>query len=379
METIAASFFQIRRKEEIMLKPIYINGIHSIAPQACFENGFFDKELDHSPKSNLKIIPPKYTDYIAGKKLRRMTKLIRLGLVGTQKVMEDAKVKEIDSIIIATGNGNISDTQKFVNAVLDNDEKMLVPTSFVQSTNNVVAGSIALMLKSECYNMTYTHHNSSFEMALLDGLMLFEEGNVNTILLGAVDEITDENIKLRNNCNLWTKEAIDPLSIYHHTKRTSALMGESSSFFILSNQKTNDSYAELLDVDLFYYSQKNKVENRIKEFILRNDLSLAEIDLVFGGFNGVSSYDQALETIINNLFPETHIAAYKHIVGEHPSSSAFAMWMAVQNLSGKTAPKEIYYKNNSKSNHKPKHILILHKAYLSEEDYGLILLKKICS
>jgi 3-oxoacyl-(acyl-carrier-protein) synthase len=363
-----------------MPKPIYINGIHSIAPQACFENGFFDEELDHSPKINLRIIHPKYTDYIAGKKLRRMTKLMRLGLVGTQKVMNDAKVNEVDSIIIATGNGNVSDTQKFVKAVLDNGEKMLVPTAFVQSTNNIVAGSIALMLNSECYNMTYTHHDSSFEMALLDSLMLFEEAYANTILIGAIDEITDENIQLKSsNGNLWTKEAVDPLSIYHHANRTSALLGESSSFFILSNQKTDDSYAELVDVDLFYYSQKNKVEHRIKEFLLRNGLNLAEIDLVFGGFNGVSSYDQALETIINNLFPETQIAAYKRIVGEHPTSSAFAMWMAAQKLSGKTAPKEIYYKNGSKSNHKPKYVLILHKAYLSEEDYGLILLKNIYS
>ena len=377
VEIIVVLYSQKQRKELNMSKGIYINGILSIAPVPCFENGFFDSELDLSPKRFLKIIKPPYSDYIPGKKLRRMTKIIRLGLIGSQKALADAKISTVDSIVFATGNGNISDTQKFLNAILDNDEKMLVPTSFVQSTNNIVAGSIAMMLKSKGYNMTYTHHSTSFEMGLLDAIMQFEEQEAEQILVGAVDEITEENIQIRNQCDLWVKEQINPFDIFKGAGQNHAMIGESSSIFVLSNNVQENSYAKLLDVDLFYHFDKQSIENHIQAFLAKNELTSQDIDLVFGGFNGVEKYDQEQYNLITKLFPSSEIAAYKQFVGEHPTASAFALWMAAQILSGKEIPKEIYYSKNTNRTQEIKHILIIQKAYLSEEDYGLILLRKI--
>ena len=364
------------RKEARMQSKIYINGIHSIAPQACFDNGFFDKTLDQTPKNFLEVIPPKYTDYIPGKKLRRMTKVIRWGLIGAQKSMEDAHVNQIDSILAGTGNGNISDTQKFLNAILDNGEKMLVPTSFVQSTNNIVSGNIALMLKNTGYNMTYTHHSTAFEMCLLDALMQFEDKEANAILVGTTDEITLENVQLRNQCALWIKEAINPLDIFKIPAKA-AQMGESASFFVLSNKKQENTYAQLIDVDLFYLKTTDGISNRIHHFLQKNNIREDEVDLILGGFNGVKKYDQALETLLKSLFPSSSIAAFKQFVGEHPTASAFGMWMASQILSGKNIPKEIYYKHIPKEKKEIKTILIIQKAYLSEEDYGMILLRSV--
>jgi len=358
-----------------MHSKIYINGIHSIAPQPCFDNGFFDNTLDKTPKSFLEVIPPKYTDYIPGKKLRRMTKIIRWGLIGCQKAMEDAHVNQIDSIIIGTGNGNISDTQKFLNAILDNGEKMLVPTSFVQSTNNIVAGNIALMLKNTGYNMTYTHHSTAFEMCLLDALMQFEDKEANSILVGTTEEITKENVQLRNKCALWIKKAINPLDIFK-TPTTAAQMGESASFFVLSNKKQQSTYARLIDVELFYQKSSNKVSNRIHRFLQKNDIKENEIDLIIGGFNGVEKYDLPQEALLKKMFPNSPFAAFKQIVGEHPTASAFGLWVASQILSGKNIPKEIYYKHIPKEKKEIKTILIIQKAYLSEEDYGMILMQQ---
>ena len=376
-EIIVVSYSQKQRKELNMSKGIYINGMQSIAPVPCFDNGFFDSELDQNPKRFLEIIKPPYTNYIPGKKLRRMTKIIRLGLIGSQKALTDASISNIDSILVATGNGNISDTQKFLNAILDNDEKMLVPTSFVQSTNNIVAGSIAMMLKSKGYNMTYTHHSSSFEMSLLDALMQFEEHEAAQILVGAVDEITEENIKIRNQCDLWIKEKINPFDIFKGAGQNHAMIGESASFFVLSNKVQDNSYAQLMDVDLFYHFDNQSIENHIQLFLEKNKLTNQDIDLVFGGFNGVEKYDQEQFSLITKLFPSCEIASYKQFVGEHPTASAFALWMAAQILSGKKIPKEIYYSKSTNRSQEIKHILILQKAFLSEEDYGLILLKKV--
>ncbi|MCK5857673.1 MAG: beta-ketoacyl synthase chain length factor [Bacteroidales bacterium] len=360
-----------------MNSKIYINGIHSIAPQPCFENGFFDEELDTSARSFLQIIAPRYLDYIPGKKLRRMPKLIRLGLIGAQKALEDAKIHQIDSIIIGTGNGNISDTQKFINAILDNDEKMLVPTSFVQSTNNIVAGSIALMLQSKGYNMTYTHHSTSFEMSLLDAIMQFEENEVDQVLVGAIDEMTEENVKLKTQGDLWLKEPINPIGIFNNTNNKAALLGESSSFFVLSNQANDKSYAQLVDADLFYHATASNVEKTISKFIRKNNIHANDIDLILAGFNGVETYDFPQRQLLKKIFPDSNIAAFKQFVGEHPTASAFGMWMAAQILSGKPIPKEVYYKETPKNSNTIKTILIIQKAYLSEEDYGMILMRSV--
>ncbi len=358
-----------------MSKDVFVNGIHSVAPQAVFGNGFFDDELNTEPRKYLQIIAPKYTDYIPGKQLRRKTKLIRLGLVGAQRVIQDAEVDKIDAIIVGPGNGNISDTEKFLNAIIDNGERMLVPTSFVQSTPNAIPGSIAIMLKNTSYNMAYTHANTAFEMSLLDALLGIREGDFKNVMLGALDEITEENYQIRLSSQLWSEEEINPLQLFDK-EREKALIGESSSFFILSDSKSKNTYARLLDVEIFRSEGEAQSISHIESFLSRNQLENDAIDLLMSGMNSVKDYDNAQRKIIEKCFPRTPVAFYKHIVGEHPTSSAFAFWMAAQILSGKSIP-EIVMGNGQRPPENIRRILIWQKDYLSGRDHGLILLEAL--
>lgn len=56
-------------------------------------------------------------------------------------------VGKVDAIITATGLGCLADTEKFMNALMDNREQMLNPTAFIQSTFNTVGAQLALLLK----------------------------------------------------------------------------------------------------------------------------------------------------------------------------------------------------------------------------------------
>lgn len=358
-----------------MANKIYVNGINSISPQPLFDNGFFGKDFSNEKNVFLQIIAPDYKKFIPAIALRRMAKFMRMGLVSAQKAIQDSKIDKIDAIIVGSGHGNVGDTQKFLTAILDNKETMLVPTSFVQSTHNIVAGSIALANETKSYNMTYTNHSSAFEMSLLDAIMLFEEEEISSALVGGIDEITSENYQKRSNTNLWNKNQVNSLEIFSHSKHNGAILGESAAFFVLSNHHSENSYAELIDVKLEYMGIEN-IASHIQHFIIENGVSVDEIDMVIGGFNGVSDFDKPQLKIIENLFPEANIAAYKQFVGEHPTSSAFGFWLASQILKLNVIPDEVFYKKKN-DNNIVKTILIFHQAYLSDKEFAMVLLRKL--
>lgn len=356
---------------------VYINGMHSISPQPTFNNGFFDAELDNSKRDFLQIIAPNYKEYISPVKLRRMTKIIRLGLIGAIKSLEDAKQEDVDAIIVGSGYGNISDTQKFLNSIIENKERMLIPTSFVQSTHNIVSGSIALMLGNKNYNMTYTHHNLAFEMALLDAIMLIEEGSADTIMLAGIDEITQENYNSKKTAGRWRKAPINPLEIFSNTVENSCLPGESSCFFVMSKQQSENSYAYVADIEMFHKAEEIELSNHLMSFIARNNLNANDIDLIIGGFNGDSIYDNGQFDFLKSLFTSSAFAAYKQFVGEHPTASAFGLWLAAQILSGKPIDKHIWFLEKTKEQSEIKNIIIFQKSYITDGDFSMVLVQKI--
>lgn len=357
-----------------MTRKIYVNGINSISPQPSLDNGFLDGELSRDENVFLQIIAPDYKEFIPVIKLRRMSKFMRMGLMSALKSISDSNIDKIDAIIVGSGHGNIGDTHKFLTAILENKETMLVPTSFVQSTHNIVAGSIALATGNKSYNMTYTNHSSAFEMSLLDAIMLFEEGEISSALVGGIDEVTFENFQRRNNTCIWNKNKINSLEIFSHSKHNGAVLGESAAFFVLSNLKNNESYAELVDTRLVYVGIEN-ITSIIQDFISENGITADEIDLVVGGFNGVKKYDKPQSDIIENIFPKADLLAFKQFVGEHPTSSAFGFWIASQILKFNIIPAEFYFKKKNIKN-LVKTILIFQQAYLSEKDFSMVLLRK---
>ena len=165
------------------MQPVYINHIASIHP---------DPSGGEEPY--LSACEPDYKAVIANPTLRRrMSRIIKMGVACGLECMGATVPEEIGAIITATGLGCLTDTEKFLNAMIDNGERMLNPTPFIQSTFNTIGAQIALLCRIQAYNMTYVHRGLSFESALLDAMMRIAEGD-NKVLVGAVDEITPARI-----------------------------------------------------------------------------------------------------------------------------------------------------------------------------------------
>ena len=169
---------------------------------------------------------------------RRMSYVVRMGLGVAMDCIRNSSVEKVDGIVTAMGLGCLADSEKFLKNILDNNEQMLNPTPFIQSTFNTIGGQIALLTGNKCYNMTYSHRELSFESALLDCLMKLDEGDANNILVGAADEMTPTQVAIMQRMGIY-KNGVGP--------------SEGAHFFIVGNKPTNECIAV---IDGFFMGDK---------------------------------------------------------------------------------------------------------------------------
>ena len=336
----------ISQKENIN-KRIYINGSGCVSPQNTLEGFIPDFEIIETDTRFLEIQKPNYRDFINPKLLRRMSKIVRMGIVATKTAMDQAGLEKPDAILTGTGMGCQRDTEKFLNSMIENNEGLLTPTSFIQSTHNTVAGAIALGLKNHETNLTYVHRTFSFESALLDSFLLINEGKVKNILLGGFDEITEESWLIKTKIDFYRKGTSNNKELIAD-KQVGALAGEGSSFFVLSDEENSNTNAEILGTEMFYRPENsNALQERISSFLKNHSLTTNDIDLVILGYNGDAEFDKIYSKLENDLFAQNTIAYYKHLCGEYDTSSAFAMWLATGIIKENKIPDVILKKGNS--------------------------------
>ena len=124
--------------------------------------------------------------------LRRMSRLIRMGVAAGLMCLDGLSPDEVDAIVTATSLGGLEDTGKFLEEISSRNESSLNPTPFMRSTFNTVGAQIALLKGIRAYNVTYVHRGLSLESALTDAMLQIAEGRRN-VLAGAFDGITPES------------------------------------------------------------------------------------------------------------------------------------------------------------------------------------------
>jgi len=291
---------------------LFINGIGILSPQQSLAEADFTLEkLVDTPSNRLSCIEPTYSAYINPSALRRMSRIIKMGITSSKICLENAKVEMPDAIITATGLGCLDDTEKFVRSIDENNEQLLTPTPFIQSTHNTVGGQIALLLGCHSYNTTYVHRGNSFEAALIDANLLIQEKEANTILIGAIDELTN------------TSHAIlQQLEIYSSGEDLSKIAGEGSTFFLVSNEKKSTSKSKITSVVMLIGNQTlATITAAIKKALAQSTFNL----ILLGNSNEA---DDNLVTVKNTLFSGIPSISFKKYCGEYTTSTAFAVAMA---------------------------------------------------
>ena len=148
----------------------YINGIGIITPQKTYSDEGFLSEVVSYHGNVLRCATPDFKSYISPTQLRRLSRMLRIGLTSSILCLKDAGTTMPDGIITATGYGFLEETEKFLREILDRGERQLTPTSFMQGTYNALAGLVALSLKCTGYNSTYVSRGFAFENAMDDAI-----------------------------------------------------------------------------------------------------------------------------------------------------------------------------------------------------------------
>ncbi len=348
---------------------VFINGAASISPQNSLDYNEFLKEMLVYEEEFLHSVKPNYKNYLKPIEARRMSKTVKNGIICSQLAMQQAEIEIPDAIIFGTGLGIVSDTEKFLEKMLENNEQLLTPTSFIQSTHNTVAGQIAGRIKCHNYNFTYVNRGFSFESALLDAIMHLKEGKKN-ILVGGGDEMTEHYFHIQKKTELWKKEAVKNTDLLN-CNTAGALCGEAVSFFVLSDEKKQETFAELKDLKMFYKPENfSEIQKTIQNFLSENNLQSSDIDLIITGNSGNKKDDAIYEDLLKNEFNETPAAYFKHLCGEFQTASAFAFWLASNILKHQKIPDFINL--NDKSPDKIENILIYNHYF--NINHSLILL-----
>lgn len=352
------------------MSKIYINGISSVSPQSedIFEGG--------NPKiykeNILLAVDLDYRSLIKPMMLRRMSKAVKMGLYCSKKALLEAEVEVPDAILVGTGQGCMQDTEKFMINMLDSEEGLLSPTSFIQSTHNTVGGQIALDLKCKGHNMTFTQNSVSFESALLDAMLQMEDENIRNILIGGVDETSKEFTGFQKLDGQIKKENISNLELFD-SKTSGTIISESAAFFSLSSNRTATSYAEFMDAEIINSIEPSGLHSKIDLFLKRNNTSASEIDAVILGKNGDVRFDHYYKELQDGILSDKCQIGFKHLVGDNNSISAYAFWLASKILKEKKIPE--IFKLNTLNCNVPRKVLI-YNQYLGK-NHGLILLQSL--
>lgn len=318
----------------------YINSLSCISHHPTFEPDFFFEGSGASPVSPfLQVAAPVYKDFIPAATIRRTSHILKMGISGGLMCLGNEGSEQTDAIVVGTAMGCYEDTDKFLRSIDENGERMLTPTSFIQSTHNTVAGQIALLVKCHGYNFTYVHQNLSFEYALLDAMLLLKEGEAQKVLLGGLDELNPALCELFERAGHIKKQE-DLKEPIWKTTGNGYVAGEGACFFSLGAQKTEKSVAKIKGLKIIQEMKSDADLNRAYENFLKElELKKEDLSLVLSGINGNGETDRRLNAFTSNS--SLPVAYFKQLCGEYFTASGFAVWLSALILKKQEVPARI--------------------------------------
>jgi 3-oxoacyl-[acyl-carrier-protein] synthase II len=346
----------------------YIQGMGNISPQKTWDESRLLAQPLVYAGDRLSCHEPDYSKYIDPKQLRRMSRIIKMGVAAGSMALNQAGLSVPNGIITGTAYGCLDDTGIFLNKMIENKEYALNPTPFIQSTHNTIGSQIALLLHCQGYNQTYTQGAFSFESALLDALLELKDSPKQSFLVGGVDEITGISHTLQKRFGIFRNDG-NNVSLFER-QLEGTVNGEGAAYFVLSGEKGPNEQVCVDAVKMLYKPKEATLKKEITSLLESASLKNSDIDLVLLGKSGDRKFDAKTDEIANMHFAASSIGVFKHLSGEYPTASAFAMWLAAKIIQENHIPEAVVFRNTNRS---VKRILIYNPYFGTH--HSLILLR----
>ena len=169
---------------------------------------------------------------------------------------------------------------------------------------------------------------------------------------GIFREVSDSNLDLFN------------------TSSEGALHGEGAFYFALSGKKRKETFARIDSISTLYDATKAEIVSGIYQFIQSALLAPEDLDLVLVGKCGDADLDRETEEISKQSFGSVPIGFFKHLSGEYPTASAFALWLGARIIQTRHIPSAVF---TSRINQPLRNILIYNPYF--KRYHSLILLQ----
>lgn len=325
--------------------PIKITCAAHISAQKPLSDEWFSNPIQYVNGTLIKSQDADYKQFINPMTARRMGSVLKRAIATSKTVMEKSEISTPDAIITATGWGCLENTEKFLNSMTEQGETCLQPTFFINSTHNTIGSSIAILTQNHGYNNTHVQQGISFESALLDAVIQFEQGKIDSALVGAFDEMTPQWHKYlagsgKNNGDVFN--------------------GETAVSTVLSR----NGDVELVGIEIMHHPDFQHIEDSLKRLCNKKNLKINDVDLVVTGRNNCDENDAVYNEFENGFGFKNKTIRYKNIFGESFTSSSFGFYLAFECLKKGFTPE----------NKKVNNILIYN--HFNNISHTLILLSK---
>lgn len=344
-----------------MKRKIYINAAKQISIQQPLSEEWMVSPLTYNG-GLAHVVEANYRDFLSPMEARRMAPIMKRALATALEAIKQSGIDHPEAIITGTSIGSLEYTERFLEAMVENNEQLLKPTYFMQSTHNTVGSMLGIYTKTHGYNTTYSHGSISFELALQDAWTQMQLGKLNNALVCGNEEMVDSYYELLAKTGYVGFEGMYPC-------------GELSVSMVLSTEANDHSLCEVTGISVFRSTSSEGVEQQVKRFIESVGLTVGNIDVVFTGMNGNPENDACYGNITNRLFNSLPTAAYKKTFGENFTSAALGVYAAAHCLNKTHVPTFMYYKNVPNEDFMPQNILFVN--HQKGKDFSVILLKKL--
>ena len=265
----------------------------------------------------------KLDDFVNKKALRRVDHFSKMALLGSFLALEDAGQLEGDrqrmGMVIATGYGASRTTFAFLDSFINDGDQLSSPTHFSNSVHNAAGANISMLLNITGPALTVSQFEMSVPSALLAAGTWLEEGRVDSVLLGGVDEYSEILGYCYNRFfgNQGTGgKNLNPLNFHLQ----SAIPGEGAAFFLLTRSEEEDQ------------SPYGLIENTELGRFAGDKLEIPEETLLFIGADG---HKRCGSHYAHYLPEKASMACYTPLYGSLPVGPAFDLAIAALSLKNK--------------------------------------------
>ena len=282
-----------------------------------------------------------FKSFIKPANLRRMDRIGKVVVSAVRLGIDDSglNLKEEDSsrigISIGTGLGSSDTVDQFFRSLLKEGPIGAAPLLFQTAVPNAVTSHCAIEYGIKGVNITFSHKESSTEMAMTFAYHLLKEGRADVVFAGGGDELSEPLYHVYSMLGALSPgrgkgvEGMKPFD----SDRNGMVLGEGSGIVVLetlehAKKRGANIYAEMAGVGLSG-STGGLLRYDLKGDTIARAMSLAAqeldtVDYVSAAANSTPDLDRAEALAIKKVFgkraKEVSVSSLKSMLGEFDAS-----------------------------------------------------------